>query len=122
VEIVIRRVADDLDNTQDATETIPFAFDGMDLEIDLSEANALEFRLMMARYVNAARPRVKKAPKGKARKSSSGYDVPKVRRWWGESWEAEGLPEPSDRARIPNAVRDRAIERGVIAPLLQLAA
>ncbi|NUR00401.1 MAG: Lsr2 family protein [Streptomyces sp.] len=122
MEIVIRRVADDLDNTQDAAETIPFSFDGMDLEIDLSEENALRFRLAMAEFVNAARPRVKKAPKGKTRKSRSGYDVPKVRAWWFDEWETLGLPEASDRARIPNVVRDAAIEHGVIPPLLQLAA
>jgi hypothetical protein len=124
--IVEKKFVDDLDGSN-AAETVSFSFDNMgEMEIDLSEENALRFRLLMAEFVAAARPRMKPKASGKKRKAStSGYDVPKVRAWWAEVWLEEGLPMAQDRARIPNSVVARAVERGIIpdpAPALALVA
>lgn len=43
-------IKDDFDLAQDAAETIPFSFEGRDYTIDLSTANAKEFREIMSQY------------------------------------------------------------------------
>lgn len=68
---------DDLDGSA-AAETVRFALDGAEYEIDLADGNAEELRNALAPYVNAGR-RHGKAP---ARTSSaSGIDAKTVRRW-----------------------------------------
>lgn len=46
---------DDLDGASGADETIRFAVDGSDYEIDLTARNAAEFRSALNVYVGAAR-------------------------------------------------------------------
>jgi hypothetical protein len=70
---------DDLDGSE-ATETVRFALDGRQYEIDLGERNADELRGELTRFVEAAR----KTSAGKApgvRRRSSAVDTKTVRAW-----------------------------------------
>ena len=49
---IIHKLVDDLDGG-DADETVKFALDGIQFEIDLSEKNADKLRDLFARYVAA---------------------------------------------------------------------
>jgi uncharacterized membrane protein YgcG len=62
-------LVDDIDGT-DASETVSFAIDGVDYEIDLSEGHAADLREAVSLYVGHAR-RIGGRRKG-ARRSSSG--------------------------------------------------
>jgi hypothetical protein len=88
---------DDVDNGP-AAETIKFAVDGVQYEIDLSSAHATEMRAAMAPWVAAAR-KVSSRSSGKARSSSSS-DTGKVRAWA----KANGY-DVSERGRISATVR-----------------
>src|SRR3954470_23130253 len=48
-------LSDDLDENLSADETVSFALDGTNYEIDLAEKNARELREVFSRYVSAAR-------------------------------------------------------------------
>src|SRR3954470_20441410 len=48
-------LSDDLDENVSADETVSFALDGTNYEIDLSDKNAKEMRDVFSRYVQAAR-------------------------------------------------------------------
>src|SRR3954470_11322523 len=48
-------LSDDLDENVPADETVSFALDGTNYEIDLSDKNAQELRDAFSRYVQAAR-------------------------------------------------------------------
>src|SRR3954464_7545709 len=48
-------LSDDLDENVSADETVSFALDGTNYEIDLSDKNAQEMRDAFSRYVQAAR-------------------------------------------------------------------
>src|SRR3954451_341840 len=48
-------LSDDLDENVSADETVSFALDGTNYEIDLSDNNATEMRDLFSRYVQAAR-------------------------------------------------------------------
>lgn len=50
-----RILMDDLDGSMAADQTIRFALDGTEYEIDLSERHAAEFRSALNVYVGAAR-------------------------------------------------------------------
>ncbi|MGY2702556.1 histone-like nucleoid-structuring protein Lsr2 [Nocardioides sp. HB32] len=52
---VLTTLVDDLDGASPADETVRFALDGAEYEIDLTMAHADEFRAAMNRYVGAAR-------------------------------------------------------------------
>lgn len=67
---------DDLDGSE-ASETVNFAVDGTDYEIDLNNEHAAELREALARYARVAR---KIAGRGAARKSS-GNDAKAIRAW-----------------------------------------
>ena len=86
---------DDVDNGP-AAETIKFAVDGAQYEIDLSSAHAAEMRAAFAPWVAAAR-KVSSRVAGKAR---SGNDTSKVRAWA----KANGY-DVSERGRISATVR-----------------
>ena len=106
---VIEKLIDDLDGGE-ADETVPFALDNANYEIDLSKKNAAAFRKSLDRYIKAARrqdgsrstPR-RQATKaaGKSTKPQRDYDVAQLREWAG----ANGVVVPS-RGRIPQAVVD----------------
>lgn len=70
---------DDLDGSE-ATETVRFALDGHEFEIDLGDQNADELRGELKRFVGAAR----KTSTGKApsvRRLTSAVDTKAVRAW-----------------------------------------
>jgi hypothetical protein len=99
---------DDLDGGR-ATETVAFALEGANYEIDLSKRNADKLRRALKPYLESGR-RVKRAPGGrattKARRSTSGhsedYDRAEVRAW-AKSHRIKVAP----RGRIANDVVDR---------------
>ncbi|MGY1827014.1 histone-like nucleoid-structuring protein Lsr2 [Blastococcus sp. SYSU DS0541] len=52
---VLTSLVDDLDPSSAADETVRFALDGVEYEVDLTSAHAAEFRSAMNVYVGAAR-------------------------------------------------------------------
>jgi hypothetical protein len=115
------RLVDDLDGST-AVETVRFAFEGREYEIDLSAENAARLRDGLAEFVAAARRAgsARRGP-GQAQKPAKrgSYDrehAVAVREWA----RANGF-EVSERGRIPSAVveayekRDRSGESEVTA-------
>jgi nucleoid-associated protein Lsr2 len=102
------RLVDDLDGST-AAETVRFAFEGRDYEIDLSEENAAKLRDALAEFVASARRAGSGAAPGGRRAGAAGrparrgsYDrehATAVREWA----RANGF-EVSERGRIPSAV------------------
>ena len=98
-------LVDDLDG-DDATETVTFALDGVDYEIDLNETNAEVLRGALARYVEAGR-RVG-GRRGRGRKGQrvaaggdSGPSAADIRAWArSNGWD---VPE---RGRVSAEVRE----------------
>jgi len=94
-------LVDDL-NGEDAVETVTFGLDGVDYEIDLSEANAGELRNALAPYIDAARKvggRKRKAQRGSA--NGGGTSAADIRAWARENgWD---VPE---RGRVSAEVRE----------------
>jgi hypothetical protein len=96
--VITERVSD-LDGSPDA-ETVAFALDGQDYEIDLSPGQAREMRHGVAPFAGKAR-RVK-APAGTRRaKRPSRTDLPDIR----EFGRTRGY-EINDRGRIPRRIID----------------
>jgi uncharacterized membrane protein YgcG len=104
-------LVDDIDGT-DAVETVSFAIDGVDYEIDLSEKHAAELRDAVSLYVGHAR-RTGGRRKGRGRSSGagasggtagsggSGASAADIRAWARENgWE---VPE---RGRVSAEVRE----------------
>lgn len=99
---------DDIDGGA-ATQTVSFAVDGTDYEIDVSDQNARKLRDALAPWVAAARPAGKSNRRSAVsasvvdlrenpeRRTLSGSEI---RRWATEN----GIPI-SDRGRIPSNVR-----------------
>ena len=95
---VIVRLEDDLDGSE-ADETIKFALDGTEYEIDLSEQNASSMRKALGNYVSHARK-----VGGRTRKATTGTapDLKAVR-----AWAASNGIELSTRGRIPGTVLEQ---------------
>ena len=95
---VLTTLQDDIDGS-DATETVRFALDGVEWEIDLSERNANRLRNSLSDFIAHGRK-----VGGKRRKptSSSQTDTKAIRKWA----EATGI-EVSARGRIPTEVVER---------------
>lgn len=93
---VISKLVDDLDGT-DAAESVRFALDGTEYEIDLNNDNANELREALARFTNAGRKVSGGRGRPAARKSAShgGPDAKAVRLWAAE----QGL-QVNTRGRI----------------------
>lgn len=98
-------LVDDLDGG-DAAETVSFALDGVDYEIDLSEKHAGELRNALSLYIGHGRRtggRRRKAPAGggKAAAATGGPSASEIRAWARENgWE---VPE---RGRVAAEVRE----------------
>jgi hypothetical protein len=77
---------DDIDGSE-ANETISFALDGSEYEIDLNEGHANELREALARFTNAGRKvaggRGRPAPRTKS--SHGGPDAKAIRLWAAEN-------------------------------------
>ncbi len=97
-------VTDDLDGTEGA-ETISFALDGAEYQIDLAEKNADKLRKALQRYIEQGR-RVG-GRRGSGRRSSrdaskaSGVSPKDIREWAN----ANGYEVP-ERGRIPGGIRE----------------
>lgn len=88
-----------------ATETVVFALDGVDYEIDLTEDNATKLRSELGAYAEKSRRVGGRAKRG-AGKPAASNDAAKVREWAREN----GYDVP-ERGRIPGEIRD-AYESG----------
>lgn len=91
-------LTDDLDGSA-ASETITFALDGKSYEIDLSTANADEFRQVLTDYVNAGR-----RPTGGATPKRSITAAEKQNAYAIRAWAADNGHQVADRGRIPRTV------------------
>jgi hypothetical protein len=104
VQRIETRLVDDLDGST-AVETVRFAFEGREYEIDLSEENAARLRDGLAEFVAAARRAGGARGTGAQRPAKRGsYDrehAVAVREWA----RANGF-EVSERGRIPSAVAE----------------
>ncbi|WP_136709924.1 Lsr2 family protein [Agromyces sp. H66] len=94
-------LVDDLDGS-DADETVAFAIDGTNYEIDLSADNAASFRAALRPYVDAARTASRRGGRGGRRSSATTATSKEIRAWA----EANGIDVPA-RGRIPAAVHER---------------
>jgi hypothetical protein len=95
---VLTTLQDDIDGS-DATETVHFALDGVEWEIDLSERNANRLRNSLSDFIAHGR---KVGGKRRKATSSSNTDTKAIRKWA----EATGV-EVSARGRIPTEVVER---------------
>lgn len=89
-------LVDDIDGT-DAVETVSFALDGRDYEIDLSKRNAERLREALALYVGHAR----RGGSRRGRTRSGGPSPADIRSWAREN----GFNVP-DRGRVSANVRE----------------
>lgn len=85
---------DDLDGGA-ADETVSFAIDGTNYEIDLSEANASKLRDALSPYISSAR-KAKRSRRAATQRSGGRGDTSAIREWA----RSQGL-KVSDRGRIP---------------------
>jgi len=96
-------LVDDIDGNN-AAETISFALDGVDYEIDLSDKHAAELRKALALYVGHARRtggRRKSGRKAAPASSANGASAADIRAWARENgWD---VPE---RGRVSAEVRE----------------
>ncbi len=105
------KLVDDLDGSE-ATDSVAFALDGRQYEIDLSSENAARLRGIVADYVAAAR-RVGSARKpagGGASTPAAGPDATAVRQWAREN----GVTV-SERGRVPAHVVEAYLNRNAAA-------
>jgi len=103
------RVVDDLDDTQivdGAGETVQFALDGRQYEIDLTNDHADEMRAALGRYIRVARKvggRQVRARGTDAKPSASLDYSPQAVRAWAKANKVKVSP----RGRIPQSVLDQ---------------
>jgi Lsr2 len=99
---VIIEVTDDLDGSK-AEETVRFAIDGAQFEIDLSKAHAEELRVVLEPYMKAGR-RTGGRRDGRRRSSAAGVDKDQIKamRGWAKG---KGL-KVSERGRISAEVQE----------------
>ena len=103
------KLVDDLDGSE-AEETVRFAIDGRDYEIDLSLENAQKLRTVLQRYVSAGRRTGARRPapiSGSHEAPAKAHDSQQIREWA----RARGL-EVSTRGRIPAYLRQAYERRG----------
>ena len=92
---------DDLDGGP-AAETVRFAFDGAEYEIDLSKKNAAAFGKQLAPYIEHARKAGRAQPRRGGRTSAGRQRSSDIRAWAKE----HGLAV-SERGRIPASVQEQ---------------
>ncbi|MGW4521089.1 histone-like nucleoid-structuring protein Lsr2 [Amycolatopsis sp. NPDC004378] len=114
-------ILDDLDGSE-ATQTVPFALDGVSYEIDLSDENAQALRDEFARYIDAGQRtggrRIKVAAgQSTATRSAAGNRQGTDREYNQQvrAWAVANGYGISERGRIPNEVTE-AFEAGIPAP------
>lgn len=92
---------DDLDGSE-ATETVRFALDGTEFEIDLAGKNADELRGVLARFVDAGRKTTGSKSGPAIRRLAPSADTKAVR-----AWATENGIAVSSRGRIQDDVVQR---------------
>jgi hypothetical protein len=99
-------LVDDIDGT-DADETVGFALDGVDYEIDLSEEHASELRNAVSLYIGHARrtggrrKSGRRAPAPSSQAAAGGASAAEIRAWARDNgWD---VPE---RGRVSAEVRE----------------
>ncbi|UMP00780.1 Lsr2 family protein [Amycolatopsis sp. EV170708-02-1] len=107
---VVVQIVDDLDGGT-ATQTVPFALDGVSYEIDLSDENAEVLREEFARYVEAGKRvggrRLKVAAgQGTIAGAADGAKRPvdRERTQAVRAWASDNGYAVADRGRIPNEI------------------
>lgn len=90
-------LTDDIDGTP-ADETVEFALDGTDYEIELNSDNAAKFREVLEPYISKAR-RVSGSRASKKKATTSRFDPVKVR-----DWARDNGFEVSERGRLSSEV------------------
>lgn len=102
----IVRIIDDLDGaelSEGEGERVRFALDGVDYELDLSEANAASLRELVGPYIEAGRRTGgRRRTGGHTRQVGTAVDTRAVRAWAN----ARGI-EVSSRGRVPQHVVDQ---------------
>lgn len=95
---------DDVDGSK-ASDTINFAIDGVNYEIDLNEEHAAELRGAFEKWTTHAR-RIPARRTRRATSRASSSDASKIR-----TWAREHGYEISDRGRVPQEIRDAYEQR-----------
>ncbi|ASU82614.1 Lsr2 family protein [Nocardiopsis gilva YIM 90087] len=96
-------LVDDIDGGE-ADETVSFALDGKNYQIDLSDRNAQKLRKSLAEFVKAGRKAGSRAGgRGKARKArpAASEDTAEIR-----AWAKKKGYDISERGRIPAEIRE----------------
>ncbi|MFC3297830.1 histone-like nucleoid-structuring protein Lsr2 [Clavibacter michiganensis] len=99
---VVTTLVDDIDGTQieeGQGETVPFALDGVNYEIDLTDDNAAKLRTSLEEYVDKGR-RVGRATTGKGAPRRSAGSAPKQDLSAAREWLREHGHKVSERGRI----------------------
>ena len=103
-------LSDDLDENVSADETVSFALDGTNYEIDLSDKNAKEMRDAFSRYVQAARKVGRASGRasggGRSRATGGGGRMDREQAGAIRDWARKNGHQVSDRGRIPASVVD----------------
>jgi|SRR4051794_3271883 hypothetical protein len=105
-------LSDDLDENVPADETVSFALDGTNYEIDLSDKNAQELRDAFSRYVQAARKVGRASGRasggasggGRSRATGGGGRMDREQAGAIRDWARKNGHAVSDRGRIPAGV------------------
>jgi hypothetical protein len=97
---VVTLITDDLDNSQ-ADETVQFALDGTEFEIDLSETHAKELRITLEPYMKAGR----KTGGRRSRRSRDGRTGGKEDLAGIRKWAKDQAMKVSERGRVSAEVR-----------------
>jgi hypothetical protein len=98
---IVTELRDDLDGSQ-AEETVRFAIDGTEYEIDLSGRNANRLRNSLGDFIQHGRKVGGKRRNGRRSSSATGIDTTAVRKWA----EAHNI-QVSSRGRISADVLER---------------
>ncbi|WP_229067790.1 Lsr2 family protein [Actinoplanes sp. DH11] len=110
---IIHKLVDDLDNG-DADETVKFALDGIQYEIDLSEKNAAKLREVFEPYLNAG-TRVARGGVvvgGRAARGRGGATADREQNKAIREWAKKSGKDISDRGRIPQEIVDEYHSQG----------
>ncbi len=110
---IIQKLVDDLDGG-DADETVKFALDGIQYEIDLSDKNATKLRDILAPYVGAG-TRVARGGVvvgGRAARGRGGATADREQNKAIREWAKKAGKEISDRGRIPQEIVDEFHAKG----------
>ncbi|MFG1870073.1 histone-like nucleoid-structuring protein Lsr2 [Micromonospora arborensis] len=104
---IIHKLVDDLDGG-DADETVKFALDGVQYEIDLSSANAAKLRDAFSSYVGAGTKvgRGGVVIGGRAARGRGGATADREQNKAIREWAKKAGKDISDRGRIPQEIVD----------------